>query len=144
MNMWAAVWERHPAEYCLVFSLSVYSYQGKTLLRLSLSVLHCHIQEDVPLAEPFVSCHLTGQVHIPQRINQMKDGNFYCSVAQFPTAPDSVSECTPGRVIWRRLGGPYFRLDSGWQGGIVIIIWGRKTLILVEYPEVAKVRAGAP
>lgn len=36
------------------------------------------------------------------------------------------------------------RLESGWQGVVIVIICGGKTLVPVEYPEVGKVRAGAP
>lgn len=64
---------------------------------------------------------------------QKKDGKVYgkhCAIAT------GVLVFTSGRVIPVWLGGPYLRLDSGWQGGIIIIIWGRKKLVPVEYPEV--------
>lgn len=50
---------------------------------------------------------------------------------------------TSGRVIPMWWGGLYLRLGLGWQGSI-IIVWGSKTRVLLEYPEVGHERVGAP
>lgn len=49
---------------------------------------------------------------------------------------------TSGRVIPMWWGGLYLRLGLGWQGSIMIIVWGRKTRVLLEYPEVGHERVG--
>lgn len=83
------------------------------------------------------------RVCILQKEAQKKDDKVYDSVAQLPLVSDStVSIFAPGSNP-RWLGGPYLRLDSECQGEIFIIIWGSRTLVMVDYPWVGKIGACA-
>lgn len=128
--------ERHTAEYCLFFFLSFYSYQVKTLHSRSEELAVPYQPYTATLKRPFHPVIWLDKHKCTSFKSTLEEG--WQSLWQCCTmaSDSSVQVFTLERVIPTWLGRPYLRLDSAWQGGTIIIFWGRTTLVPVEYPEV--------
>lgn len=110
-----AAWYFFPPELLLLSEENIaYSFRGNSF---TLSAVHCHCKDPIPLAYIAVPWQLTGwvQVHVLKRKSQKKDGSVYDCLAQLPQVSDNVSVFTSRAVIQRWVGGSYWILDSAWQ-----------------------------